>query len=229
MGNEEKTQIPPLPSFLGHTSHSTAKSVEDLNVLLKAILTQLPNHNESASFHLMGHSYGGLLAYKFASQPELPQPLRPISLILANTPTSIRSANTEYERLAAENPLTFVNQYVCRVGMMLSSLASAMQHAGTIWGGMDAVLEDMAEPLVLLCKERDTQAEEISRSFPRTLVLSGVHDFCFSSSNALAWAGLLPPSFTSKELDTCAHYPFYEDGPAFGRAVETFLDESDVT
>jgi pimeloyl-ACP methyl ester carboxylesterase len=204
--------------------------VEDLSILLKEILAQLPkddNHNDNGPFHLLGHSYGGLLAYKFASQPELPQPLRPRSLILANTPTSIRSANTEYERLAAENPLTFVDQHVCRVGM-LPSLESAMQQAGTVWGGMDAVLEDMAEPLVSLGKECNIQ-EEISMAFPRTLVLSGVHDFCFLSSTALAWADLLPPSFTSKQLDTCAHYPFYEDGPAFGQAVETFLDEMDST
>jgi pimeloyl-ACP methyl ester carboxylesterase len=153
----------------------------------------------------LGHSYGGVLGYELAcKKPELVQ-----SLILSNAPTNIKESNDEYDRLYKMNPLTFWNKHACRVGTP-PALQDAMAHAGSVWVGMDVVLDYVAQPSI--------NAEKL----PPTLVISGSNDFAYKTSNEGAWRELLPDCAVVN-FDHGAHYPFYESGAVYGRRVEEFL------
>jgi pimeloyl-ACP methyl ester carboxylesterase len=59
-----------------------------------------------------------------------------------------------------------------------------------------------------------------------TLVISGSYDFGYKASNEDAWKPLIP-NVVSVNLENCAHYPLYEDGPTFGRVIEDFLEKAE--
>ena len=189
----------PTVRFLSVSSYSITQTVQDIESILSQV--NLP----SKRVHLLGHSYGGVLGYELAcKKPELVQ-----SLILSNAPTNIKVSNDEYERLYKMNPLTFWNKHACRVGTP-APLQDAMAHAGSVWMGMDVVLDYVAQPSVNI------------EVLPPTLVVSGSNDFAYKTSNKDAWRELLPYC-TVVNFDHGAHYPFYESGPEYGRIVEEFL------
>jgi proline iminopeptidase len=202
--------------FAVKLSYSIAQSVKDL----ESVISQLcPT---TRSFHLFGHSYGGVLAYEFLSycaattRPST-QAFLPKSLILSNTPNNLGMANTEYDRLWNQNPFTFWNKHACRVGTP-PPLQDALEHVGSVWGGMDAVTDYVAQPLAALA----------GTALPPTLVLSGGHDFAYKTSNEQAWKPLISSSsLTSVNFESCAHYPFYEDGPAYTQAIDDFLKKAE--
>lgn len=134
-------------------------------------------------------------------------------MILSNAAFSLGLANTEYDRLWKKNPLAFWNEHACRVGTP-PPLEDALKHVGSVWGGMGVVADYVAQPI--------SDQENI----PRTLVISGTHDFGYKASNEEAWKPLLP-NIASVNLEHCAHYPFYEDGPAYGKILENFFLEHD--
>jgi hypothetical protein len=86
---------------------------------------------------------------------------------------------------------------------------------------MDAVTDYVAQPL----------PADAAALIPSTLVLSGGHDFAYKASNEQAWKPLLisssGSSLTSVNLESCAHYPFYEDGPAYTQAIDDFLKKTE--
>jgi len=165
---------------------------------------------------LLGHSFGGVLAYEYAIRH--PERLR--SLVLSNAPTSMRRAGDEYDRLERADPAAFWRDHACRVGIP-PALEDAFQHAGSVWVGMDAVADYAASPI-----PDDGVAE--GDSFPRTLVISGSRDFGYQASNEGAWREVLSsPSHPSRmqaiNIQDGAHYPFYEDGKGYASILEGFL------
>jgi proline iminopeptidase len=218
------------------TLYSIEKSVDDLQVLLQEVLFPADveqTGNSSSSIHLLGHSYGGVLAYEYVKRllhdKEEQRPMKNVhvkSLILSNTPTSMAMAGSEYDRLYAKSPATFWNEHVCRMprwrhlpailgGLAATTppaLTNALANVGTVWSGMDVVLDWEA-----------TTKDDITsdKLFPPTLILGGLHDFGAKASSG--WKrDLMIPHAEMITLDNCAHYPLLEDGPTFGRLVEDF-------
>jgi pimeloyl-ACP methyl ester carboxylesterase len=195
--------------LLAHTlrSYSIAQSVLDLETVVSELVS-------TKAFHLLGHSYGGGLAYDFASnrvmsyRNESPTPICQ-SMILSTAAFSLGIAGTEYDRLYKNNPIAFWNEHACRVGTP-PPLQDALRHLGSVWGGMDVVADYVAQPIAN------------KEAIPPTLVISGSYDFGYKASNEEAWKPLIP-NVVSVNLENCAHYPFYEDGPTYGRVIEDFL------
>jgi pimeloyl-ACP methyl ester carboxylesterase len=185
-------------------SYSIAQSVQDLEIVLSKLI---PKGNPS--FHLLGHSYGGVLAFESQRGNTKSRQSSPVckSLVLSNAPTNMKVASDEYDRLYKQNPLTFWNEHSCRVGTP-PALQNAIEHSGTVWGGMQVVLDYVAQPPMM----QDT--------LPPTLIISGSFDFGLKSGEG--WKDIVPDA-TLANFETCAHYPFYEDGPAFGQALEDFF------
>jgi len=204
-----------------YCSYSIEQSVGDLMVVLDTL--SISNNNDDNKYkkvHLLGHSYGGCLAYEFAKQhPECVQ-----SLILSNAPTNMKVAGQAYDRLTLQNPLTFWKQHVCQISNT-PALDDAMKHVGSVWATMDVVQDYVALP----------PSSPPSSSFPfQTLVINCPKDFAFES--ARGWKDVLASSAQedNKEhvveevlLEQCAHYPHLEDGPAYGRILDTFLASTD--
>ena len=203
-------------------SYSIAQTVDDLQVLVSQLVPPFQ------SFHLLGHSYGGVITYEYiakhamtcmTSNDDSNTTILPKcqSMILSNAGISMRQNNAEYDRLWAKNPKEFWTKHACRVGTP-PPLADAFQNLGKVWGGMGVVLDWEAVPIA----NQD--------SVPPTLVISGSFDFSYKGSNAEAWKPFLP-NLVAVNLEKCAHYPFYEDGPEYGRIIDDFLDsvEKDST
>jgi pimeloyl-ACP methyl ester carboxylesterase len=185
------------------------QSVSDLDVVLTTL-----GWNR---IHLLGHSYGGNLAYEYAKK----HPERVQSLILSNAATTMKVAGDAYDRLAAQNPLGFWKDHVCSVDS--PALDDALQHVGSVWAGMEVVLDYVASP--------PTAAGDVSSLllFPRSvLVISCVKDFGFESSEG--WTEILAGSGVAikhQRLEHCAHYPHLEDGACFGKLLNDFVSDHD--
>ena len=179
--------------------YSMEQSVEDLGTVLSTL-----GYDE---VHLLGHSYGGALAYE--ALPQLHHMMR--SLILANTNTNMKYCSDEYSRLSLKNPADFWNKHVCRCSETPPALDDALRHTGSVWGGMGVVIHWTAKPYD-------------PKIIPPTLLLSGEYDFGAKASEG--WKDLLP-SAQSVVMENCAHYPHLEDGATFGRIVKDFLIAND--
>jgi len=183
--------------------YSIAQSISDLDIVLQAL-----GYGQETKIHLFGHSYGGCLAYEYSKQR--PQQIK--SLVLANTPNNMKVAGDSYDQLARKNPLGFWKQRVLSVDS--PALDDALDHTGSVWAGMDVVLDYVATPV----------AESIQ--FPNTLIISSPNDFALESSRD--WKSVLGGTNVEEaSLEKCAHYPHLEDGPAFGRKLDEFLSKND--
>jgi pimeloyl-ACP methyl ester carboxylesterase len=182
----------------------------DLQVVISQVVT-------AKSFHLLGHSYGGSLAYDYIAYRAMHPSSLPEckSLILSNAAKSMSVVHSEYDRFWKKNPKTFWNEHVCRAGTP-ALLEDALQHVGRIWGGMDVVLDYVA------------QSVDDQTAIPSTLVVTGIHDFGYIGSNEEAWKPIIP-NLASASLERCAHYPFYEDGETYGRILEDFFEQTERT
>lgn len=181
-----------------YCSYSISQSVDDLESLLDQL--SIPR------VHLMGHSFGGNVAYEYVRR----YPARVESLILANTSTNMSKCLAEYNRLEKNNP-KFWEMYACRQVPMPSLLLDAMRHGGRVWSGMDVVKDYVAEPLP-------------SSSQRPTLYITGKYDF--GAAAAENWHDLLPIE-NDVVLMNCAHYPHLEDGAIFGEIISDFMKQHD--
>ena len=185
-------------------SYSISQPVSDLDIVLDTLCRD-PNQR----VHLLGHSYGGCLAYEFAKQ----RPDRLASLVLCSTPTNMKLAGDSYDRLALRNPLGFWKKHVSSVSS--PALDDALKHVGHVWSGMGVVMDYVATP-------------PTSSVFPSTLVVSGTNDFAFESSRN--WKEVIGGDAALVEdvcLEHCAHYPHLERGAELGRLLEAFLSKHD--
>lgn len=180
-------------------SYSISQSVDDLESLLNQL--DLPR------IHLLGHSYGGNVAYEYLRR----YPSRVQSLILANTSTNMAKCMAEYDRLQKSNPMQFWETYACRAVPTPGLLLDAMKHGGKVWSGMEVVVDYVAEPLPESC-------------YRPTLYLTGKYDF--GGAAAENWRDLLPIE-NDVVLINCAHYPHLEDGKLFGEIISDFMKQHD--
>ena len=231
-------------SLLGF-SYSSANSITDLNNILDELLDAVAAsrgeanvRKENREYHLFGHSYGGLLAYNFLASPSLPTTQlgensdpkpslqsRCQALLLSNAAVSMKAANDEYDRYYKQNPFKFWNEHACSVGIP-PPLQDSMNNAGSVWAGMDVVLNDIALPRPRRGHQQKQQHDR-SAVFPQhVLILTGSSDFGLKASTEQAWNDyLFHCDVQGVHFDDCAHYPFYEKPNEFGSAMDKFLDK----
>lgn len=164
------------------------------------------NHTtKERRIHLLGHSFGGSLAYEYSKKhPEKVQ-----SLILSNAAASMKIANDEYRRLHARNPSSFWHQNVCKIKS--PALEDSFQHLGKVWSSMDAVIDYVATP--------PKQSDAVK---PGTLIINCQDDFGYEASKF--WREIVGGEKVEEALmQNCAHYPHLEDQVAFGRVLDDFM------
>jgi pimeloyl-ACP methyl ester carboxylesterase len=181
--------------------YSISQCVSDLESLLEQL--DIPH------VHLLGHSFGGNVAYEYCRH----FPARVKSLILANTSTNMKKCLEEYNRLEKSSP-SFWEMHACRQVPMPGLLLDAMKHGGRTWCGMEVVVDYVAEPL-------------LPESQRPTLLISGKYDF--GTAAAENWHEILPSIENDVVLVNSAHYIHLEaDARVFGEILSEFMAHHDV-
>ena len=139
-------------------------------------------------------------------------------------------ANDNYDRLAREagSEDQFWRNHCSRTGIP-PALQDALRNTGTFWGGMDAVGDYVAQPLVSPPPAVDSSSSSSTMIPvpPPVLLLSGWRDFGYPTSNKEVWSPLLSHHLQVYESVDWGHYPFYEDPITFGSVLDGFLDKVD--
>lgn len=222
--------------------YSISKSVDDLEILIETL--------KLSQFHLLGHSYGGVLAYEYikraseraavaaaaaldstcVAEESTPLPPRCLSLLLSNSPTSMALSDQEWDRLLDElrkeddNIFTlderFRKRNQCRTPSVPPALADAFRHVGTTWHGTGVVSDYIALP---------PSSDQAAKALPPTILIRGEHDFvtevCVEGWRELFGKGL--GGFRETIMDGCSHYCHLEDGENYGALVGRFCSEFD--
>jgi len=185
--------------------YSIASSVSDLEQVLAGVGVK--------DFHLLGQSWGGILAYEFLRNGG-PAALSCRSVILANSPSSVPVVEAEAARLLeqAGGVDAFKAAHECRLPERPNALVDAYKHAGSVWRGSGAIAG----------WELDASAPKLSVP---ALVLRGEHDFV-TETVAGGWAGAFERCRT-KVLDGCSHHALLEDTFEFLEVVDSFTGQYD--
>lgn len=190
----------------GVAEYSVAGSVAALEQVLAGVGVR--------DFHLLGQSWGGILAYEFLRAGG-PAAAKCRSVVLANSPTSVRQVEEEAGVLVeqAGSMEAFQAAHECRLpGGRPPLLLDAYSHAGSTWRGTTAIsdwcLDPAAAPLAV-----------------PALVLRGEHDFV-SDAAVAGWTEAFERC-RSKVLAGCSHHALLEDTQEFLEIVDGFTAQYD--
>lgn len=201
--------------------YSIENAVHDLEALVDAL------HLEK--FHLLGHSFGGIVAYEFTKTTDPSD--KCLSLILDSTPSSMKTSLEECSRLEEEvkSELTLENREPqeaarlvkdnlrkrceCRLEEMPDDLISAIESRGTTFGP-ESVSDYIANPS--------------SHSLPPVLLIRGEYDF-ITEECIKGWRDIFTQDSNSKggmayreeEMSNCSHYQHLEDAKSFGELIKS--------
>jgi len=200
--------------------YSVKNMADDLQLVLEA--------TNIKRCHLLGHSWGGILAFEYLRCLFLssdPNKIRVHSVVLANTPASIPMSEEDksnlIQRAIAEEGgdrvkgrRLFSRRHNCAIEPWPDVLRAAHDHAGTMFYGTTAIQDWAPSP---------RQLEEVPK-LP-VLCLRGERDFV--SQECIAIWNQLPGPVSQKTLARCGHMPHLEDPLAFNKLVDDFLGEHD--
>jgi proline-specific peptidase len=201
------------------------------------------------TFHLLGHSFGGLLAYeyllKYSSDDSDNTKYRCRSVILASTPTSASLIERESKRLfRTVNNLSNdenenenndndddddceqhdrVRKHQCDENFRQTH-ECRLTH--TPLALMDALAQAGPTPWRGIQAISDYEASGSLSNTP-SLVLVGEYDFC-TTACVEGWKDLLSnPTPETTTLTDCSHYGMLEDERQYGKAIIEFLHRHD--
>jgi proline-specific peptidase len=192
-------------------------------------LDTLISHVGLKKFHLVGHSFGGLIAFEYLKRLVGNYPARSrdqecLSLILSSTPFSIKGAEQESDNVlkklegklsSSEAISVFHNNFVCRTEIIPAALQESYSKRGRIWQGTTKI-QDHVVRLPLILKEM----------MPPVLAIRGEYDFVSQSFAIDDWIGLFESNSTqcqAKMLLGCSHYCMLEDIENYSKTVSDFV------
>ena len=223
--------------------YSINDSVDDLHTLVTSLgLTK---------FHLLGHSFGGCLAYEFIKNKI--HSAQCLSLTLANVPCNMKTSLEESCRIAEEitEELTHSQpfpgdeestkislaqsieevlrkRHECRTSITPEPLMHAIKRRGrsASWSTPEAVGDYVALP----CDLSPTSCMEHSnQDLPPVLLIRGEFDF-ITEKCIIGWRKIFAQSpksrgtaYREEVMANCAHYCHLEDGRAFSELVKSHL------
>lgn len=207
--------------------------MNDLKELVEAL--------QLTKFHLLGHSFGGIVAYEYSAQHHSGKCL---SLTLDSTPSDMQMSLDEVSRLEDEVRSLLIleedeegnekpqdisklvqdrlrRRNECRIDVMPDSLATAIESRGTTF-----VPESVADYVA---------HAPSSHALPPTLCIRGQYDFvtekCIQGWRAIftqeseskensSSSHQRTSSYREEELSNCAHYCHLEDAKSFSELVK---------
>lgn len=197
--------------------YSIEKSVNDLEELIRSL--------QLKEFHLLGHSFGGIIAYEFLKTSDL-SCSKCLSLTLDSTPANMQTSLNECSRLECEIKSELMleikdtqvamnlvrdrlrKRNECRTEVLPHALATAIKYRGTTFGP-EAVSHYVAHPPSKL-------------SLPPVLLIRGEYDF-ITEPCIQGWREIFTSAHTyrEEEMMNCAHYCHLEDAQRFGDLIKS--------
>eukprot|EP00986_Skeletonema_menzelii_P010817 scaffold5399_cov147-Skeletonema_menzelii.AAC.23 len=220
--------------------YSIEKAVSDLKELVRCLGLN--------KFHLLGHSFGGVVAYEYAKsvlEDEQQQQIC-LSLTLSNTPANMEISHEESDRLvksineecmleanascsASDIPVSrivndrFRKRHECRTENFPAALVTAIQSRGVTFGP-DAVRNYIAFPPMHLHSSSPQSVDAMNRSLPPVLLVRGEHDFV-TEECIKGWRKIFTTDakcgYREEVLNNCAHYCHLENPQSFGELIKT--------
>jgi pimeloyl-ACP methyl ester carboxylesterase len=199
--------------------YSIENAVEDLKLLTHSLRLN--------KFHMLGHSFGGIVAYEYAKDCLESGCNNCLSLILDSTPSNMKTSLEECTRLEeeikcgleldgmdSEEASRIVNDRLrkrseCRLEEVPASLTAAIESRGTIFGP-DEVSDYVACP-------------PPENALPPTLLIRGQYDF-ITEKCIDGWRDIFNvegASYREEEMSNCAHYCHLEDAQSFGDLIKS--------
>lgn len=223
-----RSERPPDPDF-----YETQTFVEELKALREALALE--------TVHLLGQSWGGMLAMQYA----LERPSGLASIVVADSPADMRQWVSEANRLRAALPQdvaraleeheaagtttspeyvaavdVFLREHVCRLDPWpepFARTAEALANDNVVYNLMNGPSE-----FHVIGKLKDwTILDRLHELDVPTLLLSGAHD-----EATPAIVGAIAERITHAEwilFENSSHTPHLEESVAFGAAVRGFL------
>lgn len=208
--------------------YSVENAVDDLKELIHTLHLN--------KFHVMGHSFGGIVAFEYAKADchlNSGGGGNCLSLILDSTPSNMKTSLQECSRLEdeikseltlddmdAEEAARLVNDRLrkrseCRLEELPVPLATAIEGRGTTFGP-----EEVSDYVALHPPRGD--------SLPPALIIRGQYDFV-TEKCIEGWREIFNPDFNPKvgtayreeEMINCAHYCHLEDAEGFGDLIKS--------
>lgn len=183
-------------------------------------------------FHLLGHSFGGILGYEYlkrvAERNEEDPEHKALSFTIASTPTSVPLVESEVQNLLAglmeqddvdESTVEerFQQEHICRTPEKPQALTDAYNHAGTAWRGTQAIADYVATP-----------PSDSAGGLPPAMVVRGEHDFvtkaCIQDWKEKLWNH---KRIREKEVQGCSHHALLENGVLYGDLIDSYCTEYD--
>lgn len=197
--------------------YSIDQSVHDLEELIRSL--------QLKEFHLLGHSFGGIIAYEYLKTNDLQSGCaKCLSLTLDSTPANMQMSLNESSRLECEikselmleindAPINLVQDRLrkrneCRTEVLPHALATAIKRRGDTFGPED-VSDYVAHP-------------PSKRSLPPVLLIRGQYDF-ITEPCIEGWRQIFTSAHTyrEEEMMNCAHYCHLEDAQKFGDLIKS--------
>lgn len=225
------------------SAYSISQSVDDLETFVDSM--------NLSRFHLLGHSYGGVLAYEYIKRiceriaersPETKtstedssfskhadKKMKCLSVILSNSSTSMKLSDTEWDRLVQElmdqddDTKTINERFRKQNQCRTSQMPSALESA-IRHAGKIWVGTDVVSDYVATPLS-STAAQTL---LPPTLLIRGEYDFVTELCTA-GWKDLFRDGSGFREvlMSECAHYCHFEDGDRYGSVIEEFCSSQD--
>jgi pimeloyl-ACP methyl ester carboxylesterase len=203
--------------------------VQDLSL----ILDQLPGY-----FFLLGHSFGGVLAYEYVKRNPCDDRAADgrgcKGLILVSTPVSLNDSRENSKRLmreiaeeidALDDMQTvkseFRKRHECRVTPLPLPLQSALMNSPML------SRQRMPNEYQATGGSRDSGSTSNLKLIVPVLVMRGEYDFCPEES-CRKWCMLFDAAqSTYVTLAGCSHYSMLENDSMFASVVTSFLQDLD--
>jgi proline iminopeptidase len=214
-------------------SHVNLTDIKGMVFDFDCLISRLPVKH----FHLLGHSFGGILAYEYlCHQVRGHRIFNCLSVILSSAPVSVQAAMDECNVLLDEIRIElgndgaeetdvqnlFSQRHECRTQPIPLPLQQSYQMAGFYSSpkGLVAVQKYVAR------RWRSENDDCLTtRNLPPALILRGQYDFV-TSDMANAWGELFPTS-QSMTLAGCSHFAMLEDESMYKSILDVFLRDND--
>lgn len=219
--------------IMDEAAYSIETHVDDLQALLK--------HWKLKSYHLLGHSFGGIVAYEYLKRCNTSDSKKCLTLTMSSVPTETTLVQEESKRLlqeldCAEEEMhaTFLQTHECRVVPTPLALTDAYAQAATLWRGAKAIPSYKAGDVALATKvtkeESSDDVEEVKSSAASITtpchILRGQYDFV-TEVCVQGWQDLFI-NCQSTVLAGCSHHALLENEQLYGDAVLAYMDDYDL-
>lgn len=193
-------------------------------------LEKLILHLGLKKFHLVGHSFGGLIAFEYVKRllgnhvATTENDQKCLSLTLSSTPFSIKGAEEESNStlkkledklLPCEAISVFHKNFVCRTEKIPAALQESYSKRGNVWHGT-TILQDYVVDMPF----------NAEKAMPPVLAVRGEFDFVSSSFAIDDWMEMFESNTTSFQAKTflgCSHYCMLEDTENYSKTISDFV------